>query len=54
MGQGTALSLCRDGRRRPRQIGFGSEETKGGSADHMTLKIEGVVDGGVSGEEPLG
>ena len=54
MEQGKALHLRGDGGRLPCHIGFGSEETKGGSANHVTLKIEGVVDGGVGGEESLG
>ena len=52
--QGRELDLCSDGRRLPRQIGFGSEEAKRGSADHVTLNIGGVVEGGVSSEESLG
>jgi len=35
-------------------MGFGSEETKRGSADQVALRIEGVVDGGVGGEKYLG
>ena len=54
MEQGGLLRLCSDGRRLPCQIGFGSEEAKGRSADHVTLKIEGVVDGGVGGKKSLG
>jgi hypothetical protein len=47
MEQGGALRLCSNGRRLPCQIGFGSEEAKGGSADHVTLKVEGVANGGM-------
>ena len=42
------------GRRDPNAIGFGSEEAKGGPADHVALRVEGVVEGGVGGEKPLG
>ena len=42
------------GRRDPNAIGIGSEEAKGGSADHVALRVEGVVDGGVGGKKSLG
>ena len=54
MEQGGVLRLCSDGRRLPCQNGFRSEESKSRSANHVTLKIEDVVDGGVGGEESLG
>ncbi len=41
------------GRRRPRPVSFSPELAKGRSADQMGLEVEDVVDGGVSGEEPL-
>ena len=37
------------GRCDPNAIGIGSKETKSGSADHVSLGVEGVVDGGVGG-----
>jgi len=54
MEQGRALRSGSDGRRLPCQTGFGSQEAKGGSADHVTLEVEGVVDGCVGGKESLG
>ena len=54
MEQGRALRSCSHGRHLPCQIGFGSEETKCGSADQVALRIEGVVDGGVGREKSLG
>jgi hypothetical protein len=48
------LRSCNDGRRLPYQIGSDAEEVKRRSADHVTLEVEGVVDGGVGGKEPLG
>lgn len=44
----------RRGGSRPSAIGRGSEEAKRGSGDQVTLDVEGIVDGGVGGEEPLG
>jgi hypothetical protein len=41
------------GRCDPNAIGIGSKEAKSGSADHVSLGVEGVVDDGVGGEEPL-
>ena len=38
----------------PNAIGIGSEEAKCGSADQVTLRIEGVVESGVGGKESLG
>ena len=53
LGAGGRRSGSR-GRRRPRRHGLGPEPAEGGSADQVTLDIEGVVDGGVGGEEALG
>jgi hypothetical protein len=47
-------NLCGDGRCRPRPMRLGPELAKDGAADQMWLGIEGVVDGGVGGEAPLG
>ena len=52
-GQGDDRS-CRRGGSDPRRVGLGSEETKRGAGDQVTLVVEGVVDGGVGGEESLG
>jgi hypothetical protein len=35
-------------------MGLGPELGKGESADREGLGVEGVVDGGVGGQEPLG
>ncbi len=45
-----------DGERRlrPRLVSRGPELAERRSADQMRLQVEGVVDGGVSGEEALG
>ena len=53
MNQDARIRLRSDGRRGPRVIGFDSEETKGRSADQVSLIVENVVDGGVGGKEPL-
>ena len=42
------------GRCDPNAIGIGSKETKSGSADHVSLGVEGVVDDGVGGKKSLG
>jgi len=47
MEQDRALGLRSDGSRLPYQIGSGSEQPKGRSADRVTLKVESVVDNGV-------
>ena len=41
------------GRRPPILEGFASEEAERAAGDKMALDVEGVVDGGVSGQEPL-
>jgi hypothetical protein len=33
---------------------LGPEKPKGAAGDEVALKVEGVVDGGMSGQEPLG
>jgi len=38
----------------PRLVSRGSELPEGRSADQVGLGVEGVVDGGVCGQEPLG
>ena len=56
-GRGEPRSAVRSGggrRRGPNAIGIGSKEAKGGSADHVALGVEAVVDGGVGGKKPLG
>ena len=40
--------------RRPSRVSFGAETAKSGSADQVTLDVEGVVDRRVGGEESLG
>jgi len=51
----TSPTLAVSGRgRRPLGIGFGAEASKRGAADQMSLEVEGVVDGGMGGEESLG
>ena len=50
-----ALPCPRSGnRRRPSGVRFGAGTPKSGSADQMTLDVEGVVDRRVGGEESLG
>ena len=56
-GRGEPRPAARSGRGRrrdPSAIGFGSEETKCGSADQVSLSVEGVVNGGVGGKKSLG
>jgi transposase len=50
----SARRSCGRGRCRPRRLGLGPELPEGGSADQMALDVEGIVDGGMGGEEPLG
>jgi transposase-like protein len=45
---------CRDGGGHPGVLGCSPKLAKRGSADQMRLKIEGVVDRSVAGEETLG
>ena len=45
--------LCRCSRIRPMLGGFRSEEAQCAAGDEVTLEVEGVVDGGVCGEEAL-
>ena len=49
-----SVRSCGRGCGRPYRIGFGSEEPKRRAGDQVTLVVEGVVDGGVGGEESLG
>ena len=51
---GPAARLCGGRRCDPNAIGICSKEAKGGSADHVALRVEGVVDGGVGGKKSLG
>jgi hypothetical protein len=44
----------RSGRNLPRLHRLGPEGPKGAAGDKVTLKAERVVDGSVSGQEPLG
>jgi hypothetical protein len=46
--------LYSGGRRRPCLMRRRSEDAEGGSGDQVLLDVEGIVDGGVCGEEPLG
>ena len=48
------FDLCRRGGDRPRFVGLGSQGSKSGLGDQMGLGVEGIVDGGAAGEEPLG
>jgi hypothetical protein len=50
----SARRSCGRGRCRPRRLCLGPELPEGGSADQMALDVEGIVDGGMGGEEPLG
>ena len=54
MGPSLLPLSCRHGGGRPRLVGLGAQGSKSGSGDQMGLEVEGVVDGGVAGEEPLG
>ena len=45
---------CSGGRRSPCLMRRRSEAAKGRSGYEVLLDVEGVVDGGVGGEEPLG
>jgi hypothetical protein len=47
-----AVGSGRCGRRRPRRVGLGPEAAEGWPGDQVGLDVEGVVDGGVAGEEP--
>lgn len=42
------------GSRRPSGVGLGAEAPKRRATDQVTLGVESVVDGGVSGEKTLG
>lgn len=52
-GQGACDLSCSRRGRSPIAISVGSEEAKRRPADQVSLDVEGVVDGGVGGEEPL-
>ena len=45
--------LCSCSRVRPMPGGFSSEEAQYAAGDEVTLEVEGVVDGGMCGEEAL-
>ena len=45
--------LCSCSRIRPMPGGFSSEEAQYAAGDEVTLEVEGVVDGGMCGEEAL-
>jgi len=54
IGPSPPLSSGRLGRFRPRLMGAGPELAKAWAGDQMGLQVEGVVDGGMAGEEALG
>ncbi len=54
IGEGEAARSCSDGRHLPWPERIASEHAKGSAGGQVRLGIEGVVDGGVSGEESLG
>ena len=54
MGPALLPLSCRHGGGWPRLVGLGAQGSKSGSGDQVRLSVEGVVNDGVAGEEPLG